>query len=88
MDNLRAFAAYDWSNESYILLDSQNANDRFFIYDQRVSLAAGRHRSGGIGRGQSPTAWSSTATCSRARRRMPIPAVPTGWTWATDRSPP
>ena len=37
-DNLRAFAAYDWSNESYILLDSPDPNDRFFIYDQRVSL--------------------------------------------------
>jgi hypothetical protein len=38
MDNLRAFAAYDWSNESYSLLDSPDVNDRFFIYDQRVSL--------------------------------------------------
>ncbi len=38
MENLRAFAAYDWSNESYTLLDSPDPNDRFFIYDQRVSL--------------------------------------------------
>ena len=37
-DWLRAFAAYDWSNESYILLDSPDPNDRFFIYDQRVSM--------------------------------------------------
>ena len=35
---LSAFAAYDWSNESYILLDSPDVNDRFYIYDQRVSL--------------------------------------------------
>jgi hypothetical protein len=35
---LSAFAAYDWSNESYILVDSPDTNDRFFIYDQRVSL--------------------------------------------------
>jgi hypothetical protein len=35
---LSGFAAYDWSNESYILLDSPAADDRFFIYDQRVSL--------------------------------------------------
>ncbi len=37
-DRLRAFAAYDWANESYILLDSPEMNDRFFIYDQRASL--------------------------------------------------
>ena len=36
--NLRAFAAYDWSNESYSLLDRPDLNDRFFIYDQRASL--------------------------------------------------
>jgi hypothetical protein len=35
---LWAFAAYDWSNESYILLDRPDLNDRFFIYDQRVSI--------------------------------------------------
>ena len=38
MQNVRAFAAYDWSNESYILLDRPELDDRFFIYDQRVSL--------------------------------------------------
>ena len=40
-DWLRAFAAYDWSNESYLLVDRPDptdANDRFYIYDQRVSL--------------------------------------------------
>ena len=37
-DCLRAFAAYDWSNESYILLDRPESDDRFFIYDQRASL--------------------------------------------------
>ncbi len=36
--SLRAFAAYDWSNESYSLLDRPELDDRFFIYDQRVSL--------------------------------------------------
>jgi hypothetical protein len=38
MENLRAFAAYDWSNEAYTLLDRPETDDRFFIYDQRVSL--------------------------------------------------
>ena len=37
-DSLRAFAAYDWSNESYSLLDRPELNDRFFIYDQRASM--------------------------------------------------
>ncbi len=35
---LSAFAAYDWSNEEYELLDRPEENDRFFTYDQRVSL--------------------------------------------------
>jgi hypothetical protein len=35
---LSAFAAYDWSNESYILLDRPDPNDRYFIYDQRLSM--------------------------------------------------
>jgi hypothetical protein len=35
---LNAFTAYDWSNESYSLLDRPDLNDRFFIYDQRVSM--------------------------------------------------
>ncbi len=37
-DRLRAFAAYDWSNEAYSLLDRPELDDRLFIYDQRVSL--------------------------------------------------
>ncbi len=37
-DWLRAFIAYDWSNESYSLLDRPDLDDRFFIYDQRASL--------------------------------------------------
>ena len=35
---LSAFAAYDWSNEAYTLLDRPEEDDRFFIYDQRVSM--------------------------------------------------
>jgi hypothetical protein len=35
---LRAFAAYDWSNQAYTLLERPEDNDRFFMYDQRVSL--------------------------------------------------
>ena len=34
---LIAFAAYDFSNEAYLLLDRPEENDRFFIYDERVS---------------------------------------------------
>jgi hypothetical protein len=37
-DRWSAFAAYDWSNEAYSLLDRPEDNDRFFIYDQRVSM--------------------------------------------------
>ena len=37
-ERLSAFAAYDWSNEAYSLLDRPEADDRFFIYDQRVSI--------------------------------------------------
>jgi hypothetical protein len=35
---LSAFAAYDYCNEAYSLLDRPDENDRFFMYDQRVSL--------------------------------------------------
>ena len=35
---LKAFAAYDWANESYTLLDRPELDDRFFIYDQRASM--------------------------------------------------
>jgi hypothetical protein len=31
------FTGYDWSNESYFLVDRQDINERFFSYDQRVS---------------------------------------------------
>ncbi len=37
-DRLSVFAAYDWSNETYMLLDRPEENDRFFLYDQRVSM--------------------------------------------------
>jgi hypothetical protein len=37
-DRLSAFAAYDWSNEAYTLLDRPEENDRLFFYDQRLSL--------------------------------------------------
>jgi hypothetical protein len=37
-DRVRAFAAYDWSNEAYSLLDRPELDDRLFIYDQRASL--------------------------------------------------
>ena len=32
------FAAYDWSNEAYTLLDRPDVNDRFYLYDQRLSM--------------------------------------------------
>ncbi len=35
---LSAVAAYDWSNEAYELVDRPELDDRFFIYDQRVSM--------------------------------------------------
>ena len=38
-DWLRAFAAYDWANDSYALADRVDVNQRFYMYDQR--LAAG-----------------------------------------------
>jgi hypothetical protein len=37
-ERLRAFAAYDWSNEAYSLVDRPEDKDRFFIYDQRVGM--------------------------------------------------
>jgi hypothetical protein len=37
-DRWSVFAAYDWSSEAYTLLDRPEENDRFFLYDQRVSL--------------------------------------------------
>ena len=36
--HFRAFAAYDWSNQAYALLERPEDNDRFFMYDQRMSL--------------------------------------------------
>jgi hypothetical protein len=37
-DRFNAFAAYDWSNEAYTLLDRPEETDRFFMYDQRLSI--------------------------------------------------
>jgi hypothetical protein len=37
-DRLNAFAGYDWSNEVYMLRDRVVDSDRFFLYDQRVTL--------------------------------------------------
>lgn len=37
-ESLSVFASYDWSNESYFLYDRAEYDDRFFLYDQRVSL--------------------------------------------------
>jgi hypothetical protein len=37
-DRLRLVGGYSWSNEAYSLYDRTNDNDRFFLYDQRVSL--------------------------------------------------
>lgn len=51
---LSAFAAYDWSNEAYSLVDRPELNDRFFIYDQRASVGlqtAGRYVTSSISAG-------------------------------------
>jgi hypothetical protein len=37
-ERVRAFAGYDWSNEVYMLRDRVVDSDRFFLYDQRVTL--------------------------------------------------
>ena len=37
-DRVNAFAGYDWSNEVYTLEDRVVNSDRFFLYDQRVTL--------------------------------------------------
>ena len=83
-DRLRAFAAYDWSNESYSLLDRPELNDRFFIYDQRVSLGlqaiALRQWTASVSGGFIFDRYMFEGT-------RPPPTVPTAWTWATDRSP-
>lgn len=50
---LSGFATYDWSNETYILLDRPEDNDRFFLYDQRVSMGL-----------QASTAWHWMASVS------------------------
>jgi hypothetical protein len=34
---LRLYGGYDWSNESYFLVDRPDVNDRFFYYDMRLS---------------------------------------------------
>jgi hypothetical protein len=37
-ERVNAFAGYDWSNEVYMLRDRIVDSDRFFLYDQRVTL--------------------------------------------------
>lgn len=37
-ERLSVIAAYDWANESYQLHDRVDDSDRFYLYDQRVSL--------------------------------------------------
>jgi hypothetical protein len=37
-ERLNVFGGYDWSNESYMLEERTNDKDRFFLYDQRVTL--------------------------------------------------
>ena len=37
-ERVNAFAGYDWSNEVYTLEDRVVDSDRFFLYDQRVTL--------------------------------------------------
>jgi hypothetical protein len=37
-DRVNVFAGYDWSNEVYMLRDRVVESDRFFLYDQRVTL--------------------------------------------------
>ncbi len=37
-ERVNAFAGYDWSNEVYTLRDRIVESDRFFLYDQRVTL--------------------------------------------------
>jgi hypothetical protein len=35
--NVRVYAGFDWSNESYFLADRIDENNRFFYYDKRLS---------------------------------------------------
>jgi hypothetical protein len=37
-ERIKAFGGYDWTNEVYTLRDRTDNSDRFFTYDQRVSL--------------------------------------------------
>jgi hypothetical protein len=37
---VRVYIGYDWSNESWFLVDRPAENDRFFYYEQRVSVGA------------------------------------------------
>jgi hypothetical protein len=37
-ERLSVFGAYDWSNEVYSLADRVDNDERFYLYDQRVSL--------------------------------------------------
>ncbi len=52
-DRMSLFAAYDFSNEAYSLVDRPEENDRFFLYDQRVSMGL-----------QTALFWRWTATAS------------------------
>ena len=40
-ERLNVFAGYDWQNEVYKLHDRTNDDDRFFLYQQRVTLGLG-----------------------------------------------
>ena len=37
-ERVNVFGGYDWSNEVYMLRDRADDSDRFFLYDQRVTL--------------------------------------------------
>ena len=82
-EHLYAYAAYDWSNEAYALLDSPEVNDRFFIYDQRVSLGLQTSLGGG---------WTAALASGFVFDRylfegtQVFGGMPTVWTWATGRS--
>ncbi len=40
-ERVNVFGGYDWSNKVYMLEDLTNTKDRFFLYDQRVTLGLG-----------------------------------------------
>ena len=71
MENAGAFAAYDWSNESFISLDRPELDDRFFIYDQRVSMGLQQDIAAAalVGVGLWAVS-SSTGICSKGRHLL------------------